>query len=94
MSNNYVYAREFCTGFRKKLLDLIDDPEYVYMFGIAMLLDGTHRSIKFMEVAWSVQLQQDWKRVTTQWGRFKEFFDTLQGGIIDMVCINQELEIM
>ena len=57
MSNHYVYAREFCTGFRKKLLDSIDDPEYVYMLGIATLLDGTHRSVKFMEAAWSVQLQ-------------------------------------
>ena len=68
MSNYYVYAREFCTGFRKKLLDSIDDPEYVYMLGIATLLDGIYRSVKFMEAAWSVQLQQEWKRVTTQWG--------------------------
>ena len=88
MSNHYVYAREFCTGFRKKLLDSIDDPEYVYMLGIATLLDGTHRSVKFMEAAWSVQLQQEWKRVTTEWGSFKEFFDALQGGIIDMVSIH------
>ena len=56
MSNYYVYAREFCTGFRKKLLDSIDDPEYVYMLGIATLLDVTHKSIGFMEAAWSVQL--------------------------------------
>ena len=94
MSNHYVYAREFCTGFRKKLLDSIDDPEYVYMLGIATLLDGTHRSVKFMEAAWSVQLQQEWKRVTTQWGSFKEFFNALQGGITDMVSTHQELEIM
>ena len=40
-----------------KLLDSIDDPEYVYMLWIATLLDGTHRSVKFMEAAWSVQLQ-------------------------------------
>ena len=94
MSNHYVYAREFCTGFRKKLLDSIDDPEYVYMLGIATLLDGTHRSVKFMEAAWSVQLQQEWKRVTTQWGSFKEFFNALQGGITDMVSTRHELEIM
>jgi hypothetical protein len=94
MSNHYVYAREFCTGFRKKLLDSIDDPEYVYMLGIATLLDGTHRSVKFMEAAWSVQLQQEWKRVTTQWGSFKEFFNALQDGITDMVSTHQELEIM
>ena len=81
MRNVYVYAHEFCTGFRKKLLDAIDDPEYVYMLGIPMLLDGTHRSVKFMEAAWSVQLQQERKRVTTQWGIFKEFFNALQGGI-------------
>ena len=73
MSNHYVYAREFCTRFRKKLLDSIDDPEYVYMLGIATLLDGIHSSVKFMEAAWSVQLQQEWKRVTTQWRSFKEF---------------------
>ena len=30
MSNHYVYATEFCTWFRKKLLDSIDEPEYVY----------------------------------------------------------------
>ena len=50
-----------------------------------------------MEVAWSVQLQQEWKRVTTQWGSFKEFFNALQGGITDMVSTHhthQELEIM
>ena len=93
-SNHYVYAREFCTGFRKKLLDSIDDPEYVYMLGIATLLDGTHRSVKCMEAAWSVQLQQEWKRVTTQWGSFKEFCNALQGGITDMVSIHQEFEIM
>ena len=85
MSNHYVYAREFCTGFRKKLLDSIDDPEYVYMLGIATLLDGTHISLKFMEAAWSVQLQNEWKLVTTQWGSFKEFCNALQGGIIDIV---------
>ena len=56
MSNHYVYACEFCTGFRKKLLDSIDDPEYVYMLGIATLLGGTHKSVKFMEATWSVQL--------------------------------------
>ena len=94
MSNHYVYAREFCTGFRKKLLDSIDDPEYVYMLGIATLLDGTHRSVKFMEATWSVQLQQEWKRVTKQWGSFKEFFNALQDGITDMVSTHQELEIM
>ena len=59
--------------FRKKLLDSIDDPEYVYMLGITTLLDGTHRSVTFMEAAWSVQLQQEWKRVTTQWGSFENF---------------------
>ena len=51
------YAHEFCIGFRNELLDSIDDPEYVYMLGIATLLDGTHKSVKFMEAAWSVQLQ-------------------------------------
>ena len=66
MSNQYIYAHEFWTGFRNKLLESIDDPKYVYMLGIAMLLAGTHRSVKFMEVAWSVQLRQEWKRVTTQ----------------------------
>ena len=64
------------------------------MLGIATLLDGTHRSVKFMEAAWSVQLQQEWKRVTTQRGSFKECFNALQGGITDMVSIHQELEIM
>ena len=48
MSNHYACAREFCTGFRKKLLESIDDPEYVSMLGIATLLDRTHRSVKFM----------------------------------------------
>ena len=57
MNNHYVYACKFCTGFRKKLLDSIDDPEYVYVLGIATLLHGTHKSVKFMEAAWSVQLQ-------------------------------------
>ena len=52
-----------------------------------MLLDGTHRSVKFMEAAWSVQLQQEWKRVMTQGGSFKVFFNALQGGIIDMVSV-------
>ena len=47
---------ELCTRFRKKLLHSIDDPEYVYMFRIATLLNGTHKSVKFMEAAWSVQL--------------------------------------
>ena len=94
MTNHYVYACEFCTGFRKKLLDSIDDPQYAYMLGIVTLLDGTHRSVKFMEAIWSVQLQQEWKRVTTQWGSFKEFFNALQGGSTDMVSIHQELEIM
>ena len=94
ISNHYVYACEFCTGFRKKLLDSIDDPENVYMLEIATLLDGTHKSVKFMEAAWSVQLQQEWKRVRTQWGSFKEFFNALHGGIIDMVSIHQEFEIM
>ena len=75
-------------------MDSIDDPEYVYMLGIATLLDGTHRSVKFMEAAWRVQLQQEWKRVTTQWGSFIEFNNALQGGIMDMVSIYQELEIM
>ena len=56
MSNHYVYAREFCIGFPKKLLHSIYDPECLYMLGIATLLDGTHRSVKFMETAWSVQL--------------------------------------
>ena len=84
----------FALDFRKKLLGSIDDPENVYMLGIATLLDGTHRSVKFMEVAWSVQLQQEWKRVTTQWGSFKEFFNALQGGITNMASIHQELEIM
>ena len=64
------------------------------MLGIATLLDGAHKSVKFMEAAWSVQLQQEWKRMTTQWESFKEFFNALQGGITDMVSIRQELEIM
>ena len=64
------------------------------MLRIATLLDGAHRSVKLMEEAWSVQLQQEWKRVTTQWGSFKEFFNALQGGITYMVSIHQELEIM
>ena len=55
------------------------------MLGITTLLDGTHKSVKFVEAAWSVQLQQEWKRVTTQWGSFKEFLNALQGGIIDIV---------
>ena len=94
MSNHYVYAREFCIRFRKKLWDSIDDPEYVYILGIATLLDMTHISVKFMEAAWSVQLQQEWKRVTTQWGSFKAFLNALQGGITNIVSIHQELEIM
>ena len=51
MSNHYVYACEFCTGFRKKLLESLDDPKYVYMLGIATLLDGTHILVKFKEGA-------------------------------------------
>ena len=94
MSNHYVYAHEFSIGFRKKLLDSIDDPERVYMLGIATLLDGRHRSVEFMEAAWSVELRQEWKRVTTQWASFEEIFNALQGGIIDMVSVHQELEIM
>ena len=39
-------AREFCTRFRRKLLQLIDDPDSVYMLGIATLLDGMRRSVK------------------------------------------------
>ena len=65
------YAHEFCIGFRNELLDSIDDPEYVYMLGIATLSNGTHSSVKFMEAAWSVQLRQEWKRAMTQWGSFK-----------------------
>ena len=49
---------EFCTGRRKKLSDSIDGPEYVYMLGIATLLDGTHRSVSFMEAAWNLQLRR------------------------------------
>ena len=94
MSNHYIYAHEFCTGFRKKLLDSIGDPEYVYTLLTATLLDGTRRSVKFMETTWSVQLRQEWKRVATQWGSFKEFFNALQGEIIDMVSVHQELEII
>ena len=82
MSNCYVYAHGFCTGFRKELLELIDDPEYVYMLGIAMLLDGTRRSMKFMEVAWSAELWHEWKQVTVQWARFKDFSNALKRGII------------
>ena len=93
MSNHYVYALKFCTGFRNKLLDLIDDPEYVYILGIATLLDGTHRSVKFMEAAWSVELQHEWKRVATQWGSFKEFSNALESRIIGMVSVQQELKI-
>ena len=84
----------FALDFERNHWDSIDDPEYVYILGIATLLDGTHKSVKFMDAAWSVQLQQEWKRVTTQWGSFKEFFNALQGGITDMVSIHQELEIM
>ena len=47
----------FALDFKRNYWSSIDDPEYVYMLGIARLLDGTHRSVKFMEVAWSVQLQ-------------------------------------
>ena len=49
MSNHFVHAREFCTGLREKRLELIDNPKYVYMLGIPMLLDGTRISVKFME---------------------------------------------
>ena len=48
MSNHYVFAPEFCTGFRMELLESIDDPDYVYMLGIEALLDGMHISVKFM----------------------------------------------
>ena len=57
----------------KEIIASIDDLEYVYMLGIATLLDGTHKSVKFMEAAWSVQLQQEWKRLTTQWEASKNF---------------------
>ena len=40
MRNHCAYTHEFCTKFRKKLLELMDYPEYMYMLGIAMLLDG------------------------------------------------------
>ena len=63
-SNHYVYSREFCTGFQKKLMELIDDPEYVYMLGIVTLFDRTHKSIEFMEAMWSADLQHVWKWVT------------------------------
>ena len=94
MSNNYFYACEFCTGFQKKLLDSIDELEYVYMLGIAMSLDGTNRLVKFMEIAWSMQWRHEWKRVMMQWASFKEFSNALEGGIIDMVSVQQELEII
>ena len=55
MSNHYIYARRFCTGFGKKLLELIDDPEDVYMLWIATSLEGTCRSVKFMEATWSAE---------------------------------------
>ena len=51
MSNHYVYACEFCTGFQKKLLESLDDPKYLYMLGIATLLDGPHILVKFKEAA-------------------------------------------
>ena len=94
MSNPNVYAHEFCTGFRRKLLESIDDPEYVYMLGTATLLDMRDRLVKFMEATWSVELWHEWKWVTTQWTNFKKFFNALVGAIIDMGSIRQGLEMI
>ena len=70
----------------------MDEPEYVFMLGIATLLDGTHISVKFMEAAWSVELQPESNWVRTQWERLKDFYDVTARGIIGMVSVQQELK--
>ena len=60
------------------MLELIDDPEYVYMLGIAMLLDTMHRLVRLMEQERCVKLINDRKRVTMVWERFKEVPDALE----------------
>ena len=45
-----------------KLLESIADLDYVCILGIALLLNGMHKSVKFMEIVWSVELQDEWKQ--------------------------------
>ena len=56
MIYHYVYPFEFCAGFWEKVLELIEFPKYVHMLGIAMFLDGMHRSVKSMEPTWVPKL--------------------------------------
>ena len=58
-------------------------------------VDGWDGEIsEIMEAAWSVEVLHECKRVTTQWAIFKEFYNDLEGGIIDMVSVQQEMEII
>ena len=69
------------------MLELINELQEVYILGIAMLLDGTHRSVKFMESMWGVKLPNDWKQVTMEWATLKDFSDAFEDGIVDMVSV-------
>ena len=59
--NYYSYSGEFCAGFRKKLWELIDDSQDVYVLGIEILLDGIHISVKPMELTRGIKLTNHWK---------------------------------
>ena len=49
-SNHCIHVRGFCVGSRKNLLELIYNPEYVYMFETVTLLDGMLKSVTFQEL--------------------------------------------
>ena len=57
------------------------------MWETAMLLDVMHGLVESMEPMWSVKSTNKWKWVKTQWARFKDFFNALEHGIIDMASV-------
>ena len=59
--------KTFVQGFKTKLLNLVDDPELVYLWAVHTALDGTMKSQvrKCATMIWDHS--EDWPKTTTHW---------------------------
>ena len=75
----------FCSAFRKKLLNLMDDTEQVFLWATAAMLDGRIKTTKFAQCIWSREYRHEWPSVVGLWTSRKRLDEHVAREIIHMV---------
>ena len=78
------YSTRFCTAFRKKLLDEIDDVEQVFLWATVATLDGRLRTLAWLADIWT-RHKTEWPELTARFKRLNDLKAEVRKHIIKTV---------